>query len=343
VRILFATTYGHLPDITGGLQTTMDELARALTRRGHDVSLLCSSKFGDDADGPGSADERYGYRTVRLPEPIESLPSVAASFEPDIVVVQTGITTIPMLVAALDIEIPVALYMHNVEVSELGGQLVPDPKLLYFANSAFTADRGRAMFGIDMIVLPPLVERSRYRIASSRETALFINPTPLKGVEIVLQLAERCPRVPFSIVESWQIPKEWRRFIRQRTAALTNLTWNPATNRICDHLGAARVLLMPSVWEETYGRTATEAQLSGIPVLASDRGNLPDTVGPGGVIVPAHAPVEDWQAALERMWESAVDYAALSEAAIRHAERDELSETAIVGRLVSALERHCAS
>src|SRR3546814_9881685 len=31
-------------------------------------------------------------------------------------------------------------------------------------------------------------------------------------------------------------------------------------------------LLVPSQWEEAWGRVATEAQFSGIPVLASDRG-----------------------------------------------------------------------
>lgn len=34
------------------------------------------------------------------------------------------------------------------------------------------------------------------------------------------------------------------------------------------------VLLMPSVWQEAWGLTATEAQLRGIPVIASNVGGL---------------------------------------------------------------------
>lgn len=34
------------------------------------------------------------------------------------------------------------------------------------------------------------------------------------------------------------------------------------------------VLLMPSVWQEAWGLTATEAQLRGIPVVASNVGGL---------------------------------------------------------------------
>ncbi len=47
---------------------------------------------------------------------------------------------------------------------------------------------------------------------------------------------------------------------------------------------ATRVLLVPSQWKaETWGRVASEAQFSGIPVLASDVGGSPEAVAPGGV------------------------------------------------------------
>ena len=45
-----------------------------------------------------------------------------------------------------------------------------------------------------------------------------------------------------------------------------------------------KVLLVPSQWLETWGRVATEAQFSGIPVLASRSGALPEAVGPGGIL-----------------------------------------------------------
>src|SRR5262249_21620774 len=48
-----------------------------------------------------------------------------------------------------------------------------------------------------------------------------------------------------------------------------------------------RILLVPSQWEdETWGRVVSEAQLSGIPVITSDRGGLPESVGPGGIVLP---------------------------------------------------------
>ena len=36
---------------------------------------------------------------------------------------------------------------------------------------------------------------------------------------------------------------------------------------------------MPSLWLESFGLVAAEAMLNGIPVLASNRGGLPETIG----------------------------------------------------------------
>ena len=85
-----------------------------------------------------------------------------------------------------------------------------------------------------------------------------------------------------------------------------------------------RVLLAPSQWEEAWGRVATEAHFSGIPVLGSRQGGLPEAIGPGGVTLPADAPTADWVAALRRMWDDAGHYETLSRAAVDWSERDQI-------------------
>ena len=88
--------------------------------------------------------------------------------------------------------------------------------------------------------------------------------------------------------------------------------------------GRARLLLIPSQWQEAWGRVASEAQINGIPVVGSDIGGLPEAIGPGGILVPPKAPVESWTAAVRTLWFDDQRYAELSAAAQRYSEREEL-------------------
>jgi glycosyltransferase involved in cell wall biosynthesis len=55
-----------------------------------------------------------------------------------------------------------------------------------------------------------------------------------------------------------------------------------------------RVLMVPSQWEEAFGRVIPEAQVNGIPVLASRVGGIPEAVGEGGILVDDKENPEAW-------------------------------------------------
>ena len=85
---------------------------------------------------------------------------------------------------------------------------------------------------------------------------------------------------------------------------------------------ATRVLLVPSKpGHETWGRVASEAQFSGIPVLANDVGGLPEAVGPGGTIMPIDASPRAWAGALKRLWTDREHYEAKAAAALAYSRR----------------------
>ena len=65
----------------------------------------------------------------------------------------------------------------------------------------------------------------------------------------------------------------------------------------------AAVVFAPSLVEETSGRIVSEAQVSAIPALVSDRRRLHETVAAAGVVMAADPPRVDWCAALARMWD----------------------------------------
>jgi glycosyltransferase involved in cell wall biosynthesis len=344
MKILFVTSYGHLPDVVGGLQTTLHELCLALTVRGVEPTVLCGSVATRSRElFRARSDELLGYAVIRMPRAEESLNTVAAALEPDAIVVLTGDNTATMIIAAMDTELPVAVYIHNVEFREFGGILLPDPDICYFSNSQFTTRRLRSLFGIESTPLLPLVQPDLYTMEPSREKVLFINPSLLKGVEMFFQVAERLPHIPFRVFESWNLTAPWRSYCHSRVEDLSNVEWCSPTRDITTLYGAARLLMMPSVWEEAYGRSAVEAQLSGIPVVASRRGGLPEAVGEGGIIMNVDALADEWAGVIHSLYTDETLYDELSKKATANATRMEMSSDYIVATLLTALNEHMAS
>ena len=149
----------------------------------------------------------------------------------------------------------------------------------------------------------------------------LINPHPHKGLNVALDMARLCPDIPFLFVLTWDLSPEDRAALDRNLASLKNISLHPAVQDMRQIYSRTRILLAPSQWQEGYGRVATEAQFSGIPVIASTQGGLPESVGPGGTLLEAAAPAEEWVAALRRLWDDAAYYDQVSAAAIRHSQR----------------------
>jgi len=99
-----------------------------------------------------------------------------------------------------------------------------------------------------------------------------------------------------------------------------------------------RILLVPSQWEEAFGRVAAEAHFSGIPVVASNRGGLPESVGSGGLLLDPEAPAQVWSDAIRRLWNDEAYWTTVSQAAIAHANRPALDSGQQIDAVFSMLE-----
>jgi glycosyltransferase involved in cell wall biosynthesis len=343
MRVLFVSSYPHLPDVTGGLQTTTHDLCLAIRELGAEAAVLCgrAPAVATDTDDTLTRDEHLGYPVLRATRPLEALPQVAAAWEADAIVVQSGTYLSSLVLASLDTGRPTAVYLHNVETHQLGGHLVADPSLLYLANSDFTARRWRALYGLDCAVIPPIVSAPTYRAERQGDKVLFVNPTPIKGVERLFELAAACPELPFLVMESWPLDPAWRAHGQARAARLGNVEWRGPSDGMREVFGQSRVLLMPSVWEESFGRTVVEAQLNGLPVLASRRGALPELVGDGGAVLDLEAPLADWAAALRHLHGPGA--AAQRAAALRRGAAHVAGTASTVARLLGLLQLHAAS
>jgi glycosyltransferase involved in cell wall biosynthesis len=228
--------------------------------------------------------------------------------------------------AAKQTQIPILMQLQDVEFGALGGpfeDLGSDVRCI--ANSCFTAEKCRKAYGVDPKVIHPFIVAGRYKTKTTRGNVTFINPHPVKGRDIALGIARLCPEIPFTFVESWELSDNHRRQLTEKLTALPNVTLLPPRNDMRGVYGKCKILLVPSIWEEGYGRVVTEAQISGIPVIASRCGGLPESVGSGGILFDPDGPIDIWVAAVRKLWLDHRSYGELSAAALAYAARSENS------------------
>jgi glycosyltransferase involved in cell wall biosynthesis len=216
-------------------------------------------------------------------------------------------------------------YLHGLGFETGGdGWSQPVAKLpfrAYIANSQFTAERFFRRFGIRPHVIVPIFRPERYHATGHRRYATLINPVPEKGVELAFAIAALCPDIPFLFVRAWRLRPQDLFSLKARVGRLPNVELIDARFDMKSVYGATRILLAPSISEETWGRVASEAQCSGVPVLGSDAGGLPEAIGPGGTIIARNAPPEVWAEELQRLWNDHQHYAEKSQRALAHSRR----------------------
>lgn len=334
MNILFAGGNGYLPEMSGGVQSSTDHLVRQCAAAGHDVSVL-AALFGQSAFGlrqrlrlklsraPLITDRQPGYKVMRAWFPWQAAEAAVRQARPDVAVVQCHKAAL-VGEALQACGVPLVVYLRNVEYHELGGDLRTLKNARYIANSEFTAQAYKAEFGIDSTVIPPTIDPAKYTTDTSREVVTFINVYPEKGFERAVEIARACPDIPFQFCESWLLGEAHLARVRATLELLPNVTFRRRTGDMKSVYGRTRILLAPSKWEEAWGRVASEAHCSAIPVLGSTRGGLPEAIGPAGVTLSYDAPLADWVDALQRMWSDEAHYAELSAAARHYAARPAL-------------------
>jgi glycosyltransferase involved in cell wall biosynthesis len=164
----------------------------------------------------------------------------------------------------------------------------------------------------------------------------FVNPEPTKGVfwfaRIAHELNQRRPDIPLLVVEG-RGKAEWLAGCDLDLGGLRNLHRMANTPDPRQFYRLSRAVLLPSLWQEAFGRVAVESLLNGIPVLASRRGGLPEALAGAGFLfdipqeytpscrrAPAAAEVAPWLETIERLWDDRAFHAAQSERCRRAAQ-----------------------
>ncbi|QYC42890.1 D-inositol-3-phosphate glycosyltransferase [Nonomuraea coxensis DSM 45129] len=331
MRILLAQNLIHLPS-HGGANKSNRLLMERLAARGHEVHVVAPLS-GALATGPSSAAglaaalgelTRRGARMITSAGPDEvaylyhgvlvhavtdpaALPrrvaEVAARLVPDWTLVPSDDPGLVVLGAALRATPGRVVYLvHTLQQLPFGpGAFYPSAAGTRMVRRAAgvvavsRAARDHCRRYADLhstVIYPHIYDDDPPATAPTAPYVTMINPCGYKGLPILLGLADACPDLTFQAVPTWGATAEERAALVRRP----NIRLTPPADDLGPVLAATRVLLMPSLWDETFGYTCVEAMLRGVPVLAADVGGLAEAKRGVPYLLPV-APIERYEAA----------------------------------------------
>ena len=206
-------------------------------------------------------------------------------------------------------------------------------------NSPHVTRHYREQIGLDSTPLPsPIVWSDVLGRADARRFVTFVNPSLHKGAALFARLADMLgrarPDIPILVVQSGVAAVRLGAVEGLDLTRYPQIVVRPPISDARDLYGLTRLLLVPSVFHEPFGRVAAEAMINGIPSLVSDRGALPETVGDGGIVLPLPAWMEPggrrvpdaeevtpWFEAVTRLWDDTAEYQRVATAARATAHR----------------------
>jgi len=214
-------------------------------------------------------------------------------------------------------------------------------------------------------VIKPLVEVKNYIIKKENfnpfknKFIFMFNPLQRKGGLVFRKIAERLPSKKFGTVLGWSSLKDNKNsenFSREYIKRITQSEGSTFYGALPDYINfdncknvkifeskddprvlyeQTRILLIPSQWEEAFGRVAIEAMSNGIPVIASNVAGLKDSVGGGGILLEKDK-IQEWVDEIEKLSDE-IYYTKISKKAKKFI-KENYSEDKIIDEFKELLE-----
>lgn len=301
---ILASIHLYPPKHNCGAEWMLHHMLKDLTSKGHNVRvlLLNANKY--------KITNNYCFDGIDVfpPEPIviENLFNWA-----DCVFTHLDYTKWTIEYAKMK-RIPVFHLIHNTHKYQEIVDAQKEQFIIYnseWSKSVLNYDR-------KSFVLTPPVDYRYYDTGVNpidNEYITLINLNENKGGDIFIDIAKAMPNKKFlGVLGSYD---------DQITQKLPNLVYAPNTTDIRSIYVKTRILLMPSEYE-SWGRTATEAMCSGIPVICTNGDGLMENCGKAGIYIKKRNDIKSWIDAINSLDEEKAYLSASKKAKARGREHD---------------------
>lgn len=265
MRILWSI---HLypPAHNCGSEWMAHHVNKFLISQGHEIRVILHQATMHNIQVP------YEYEGVTVLPPTGHLDAYRWA---SVIITHLDFTQFTLL-QAMQIDKPIVHFVHNdIQYSSIVNSPYKKQYIVY--NSMWIANK--KMYDHRFTVLPPPCDAAYYDVSPNPIENEFITLISLnvnKGGELFYKIAEAMPDKKFlGVMGSYD---------HQIVKQLPNVIIYPNTPDIREVYKMTRILLMPSRYE-SWGRTATEAMCSGIPVVCTPTPGLKENCGYAGIYV----------------------------------------------------------
>ena len=285
---ILAVVHLYPPQHLCGGEFYLHQTLRFLQSKGHEIRVLLMNAA------------HYGVRKVYVYDDIEVFPA-----ERDIIsnciewstTLMTHLDYTPQVIGFGSVfRKPIIHLVHN---THRRPDIVEADEAQYIVYNSENA-RQMVNYNHDSTVLHPPCDWRFYDTGVDSEKSEYITLINLdhnKGGHILRKIAEAMPDRKFiGVIGSYSEPVT----IGQHTDQPANVLVHPKTRNIKEVYAKTRILIVPSAYE-SWGRTATEAMASGIPVISTGTPGLRENCGKAGIYIKDRDIITDWVAEIKKL------------------------------------------
>lgn len=187
---------------------------------------------------------------------------------------------------ARDANIPVVFYLVNPGYKDV--TVFKDVSIV-ISDTQATARLYKERLGLDCKVVGKFISSDELKSEVPRKPDFFtfINPSFEKGVSVFMPLAKliakEAPEIKFLVVQSRGVWANALAILKFKPEDFPNVKVIGHQHNMKPVYASTRALLLPSLWHESGARVIAEAQINGIPIIASNTGGSAELIGKGGI------------------------------------------------------------
>lgn len=302
MRVALLQDEVYVPNYYGSSKSNR-MLMEALAKEGHECRAICGTtwyptgaqRFEDEmarlrigyrSDPTGVRNFHYRGVDVRLlprfeSDPVEPiLAAELGAFRPDIVFVTSALGNAGLrsaLASGARKTLFIAHGLNDLPFGRLADRVDAEyRKLLGRMSAVISVSRYHQDYccrhGLDTVCCRfPVYGDGPFPVLGRFDTGsvTLVRAGPRKGTDVFIELARSFPDQEFSVVDCNMHARE-----RKMLEALPNARIRAPEPDIEQILATTKIVLVPSIYPETFGLIVPEAMLRGIPVIASSLGGL---------------------------------------------------------------------